>query len=177
MNRRLYCGVFLWLIASAAFADAIPYPLPEKCPSGAVSFVNHDAEGCAPLSCKTDADCQGGLVCKYQPLCIERKSVFNDRYGKTNEYQLVSDVCANIKDCISPSTCEPGMRCVAKAPEPKPTPSATSQPATKSATPTTPNVAPKSLASCAVSSPEDDAGWLVLLLFFWWIPRRRSVSI
>lgn len=104
--------VLCWLVAVPALADVAP-PTPDEmeCPRGAVGRVEvGDERGwnawCAPSTCASDADCDGGRVCSPEPisLCVE------DQRGQRS---VRTRGCESDGTCLNlHSTCETSRRCV-----------------------------------------------------------------
>jgi MYXO-CTERM domain-containing protein len=62
-------AAFVWLLAPAAAADAVPPP-PDSCPAGSAGDSCHGGEYCRASGCTSDSDCSGGMACRELELCI-----------------------------------------------------------------------------------------------------------
>lgn len=72
MNRILSASLLsfaLVALAPAAFADVV-FPEPASCPEGGQPATCHGGPHCRALTCTTNTDCQGGLVCQERSFCV-----------------------------------------------------------------------------------------------------------
>ncbi len=70
--RRLALLALLLLTAAPARADVV-FTVP--CPFGAQERTSHAGPRCIPWTCESDADCEGGLVCRPWRVCVENHAV------------------------------------------------------------------------------------------------------
>lgn len=124
MRRLLPLALFL-LLPSAALADIAPPPVESlTCPRGAVGYlptVDPEARDplgrparawpyCAPSTCESDADCDGGRVCSEEEigLCVVALPE-----GETGRPHVRERGCEPDGTCLNiESTCERARRCV-----------------------------------------------------------------
>ncbi|MDI1451750.1 MYXO-CTERM sorting domain-containing protein [Polyangium sp. 6x1] len=101
------------LAAAPASADVLSDP-PTDCTEGSVGSLCHGPPHCAPLSCATDADCEGGGTCVEKQLCIEQIGCSGGWVGdgappaETN----VTSACDAAGACPMGGTCTPTKVCI-----------------------------------------------------------------
>lgn len=182
---RIVLALFVLLFGLAAFADDVP-PAPKNCPPGSTGHTNHGGPYCAPNTCKTDADCNGGAVCTEQPLCVESQTYTTGRMPdeKPKTRQNATKVCDAGNTCAAPATCEVAKRCVIaakKEPAPKEEPpkeappkESTSKEAPKEAPPKEQTAPAEKSGGCAVSIEDNTALSFLMLLGGLLVLRRRG---
>lgn len=118
---------------ASAQADAV---FSQRCPFGARERTSHAGPRCAPWTCATDAECEGGLVCRPWRVCVQTHEVPPAGLGafrnppppSTQEPQVVG-ACAPDASCdgterprppttgqpVGAITCEVAPHCVRPA--------------------------------------------------------------
>lgn len=146
MRRSLLAlSSLLLLLCADAHADKV-MPPPEDCPVGSEGESSHAGPYCRPLDCGSDTDCEGGRVCREQPLCMKTRAYRERHDNQEHTRQEVTGVCGEGGACLDPSSCQAGKRCVAAAAAPSP---ATPPPASRPQPAPAPQVPPKA-SGCAV---------------------------
>lgn len=102
------CATFLSI--GSAYADVVGPP-PDSCINGGIPSTCHGGPFCALDSCTTDADCEGGKVCKETPLCTG--TIDCGGGGGPSPTTQVAGSCD--AGCQSGSACTKQLVCVASS--------------------------------------------------------------
>lgn len=112
--HRLVTIALLALLPAAARADVVHT---EPCPFGARERTSHSGPRCLPWTCETDADCEGGLVCRPWRVCTQARDVpvggrgaFRDPPPPPTREQQVLATCAPDASCTGDEQPRPPVR-------------------------------------------------------------------